>query len=115
MKACLEKLCRTRSFCVVTFLLPKSNLYGYRCPVVLRLRPALIRASRVLPSTPPLSQRVERHFLLGQFGGLSVSGIHLWPQTSHTAIRILVQPMSRLYRILPIGHYMVDVWASPTV
>jgi hypothetical protein len=82
---------------------------------VLRLRPALIRASRVLPSTPPLFHRVERHFLLGQFGGFSVSGIHLWPQTSQTATRIVFQPMQPLYRILPIGHYMVDVWASPLV
>jgi hypothetical protein len=38
--------------------------------------PALIRASRVLPSTSPLFHRVERHFLEGQFGGFSVSGIH---------------------------------------
>src|SRR5260370_2899477 len=30
-------------------------------PATLRLRPALIRASRVLPSIPPLSQSVERH------------------------------------------------------
>lgn len=45
-------------------------------PAVLRLRPVLIRASRVLPSMPPLSHSVERHFFDGQFGGLSVSGIH---------------------------------------
>jgi hypothetical protein len=63
---------------------------------VLRLRPALIRASRVLPSTPPLSQSVDLHFLDGQVGGLAVSGIHRCPQTSQTAIRILVQPMPRL-------------------
>ena len=49
--------------------------------VILRLRPALIRASRVLPSTPPLSHRVERHFFDGQFGGFSVSGIQRCPQT----------------------------------
>ena len=30
--------------------------------LVLRLRPALILASRVLPSTPPLFHSVERHF-----------------------------------------------------
>src|ERR1700739_4716768 len=42
----------------------------------LRLSPVFIRASRLLPSTPPLSQRVERHFFEGQFGGFSVSGIH---------------------------------------
>ena len=64
--------------------------------VALRLRPALIRASRVLPSTPPLFHRVERHFFEGQFGGFTVSGIHLCPQTSQTATRIVFQPMSRL-------------------
>jgi hypothetical protein len=69
--------------------------------VILLLRPALTRASRVLPSTPPLSHRVERHFFDGQFGGFSVSGIHLCPQTSHTATRIVLQPMCPLYRILP--------------
>jgi hypothetical protein len=37
--------------------------------IALRLRPALIRASRVLPSTPPLFHNVERHFVEGQFGG----------------------------------------------
>jgi hypothetical protein len=66
----------------------------------LRLRPTLILASRVLPSTPPLFQRVERHFLLGQFGGFSVSGSHLCPHTSHTATLIVVQPMQALYSIL---------------
>jgi hypothetical protein len=75
----------------------------------LRLRPALIRAARVLPSTPPLSQSVDRHFLLGQFGGFSVSGIHLCPQTSQTATRILVQPMQPLYRSLSIGHNILDI------
>ena len=40
----------------------------------LRLRPTLIRAARVLPSTPPLFHNVERHFFDGQFGGFSVSG-----------------------------------------
>jgi len=70
----------------------------------LRLRPAMILAARVLPSTPPLFQRVERHFFDGQFGGFSVSGIHLCPHTSHTAIRILIQPMLSLYSILSIGH-----------
>ena len=64
--------------------------------LVLRLRPALIRAPRVLPSMPPLFHRVERHFLLGQFGGFSVSGIHLCPHTSQTATRILVQPMAAI-------------------
>jgi hypothetical protein len=68
--------------------------------VVLRLRPALIRASRVLPSIPPLFHNVERHFLDGQFGGFSVSGIHLCPQTSQTATRIFVQPMPPSYSIL---------------
>jgi hypothetical protein len=56
----------------------------------------MILAARVLPSTPPLSQSVERHFFDGQFGGFWVSGIHLCPQTSHTATRILVQPMLSL-------------------
>jgi len=40
---------------------------------VLRLRPALIRASRVLPSTPPLFHSFEQHFFEGQFGGFPVS------------------------------------------
>src|SRR5271154_4299349 len=52
--------------------------------LVLRLRSASIRASRVLPSMPPLFHSVERHFLLGQFGGFSVSGIHRCPHTSQT-------------------------------
>ena len=69
--------------------------------LVLRLRPALIRAARNLPSMPPLFHRVERHFFEGQFGGFSVSGIHLCPHTSHTATCILVQPMLSLYIILP--------------
>jgi hypothetical protein len=64
--------------------------------VILRLRPVLTLASRVLPSTPPLFQRVERHFLLGQFGGFLVSGIQRCPHTSQTATRILVQPMQPL-------------------
>jgi hypothetical protein len=42
--------------------------------LALRLRPDLIRASRVLPSMPPLFQGVERHFFDGQFGGFAVSG-----------------------------------------
>src|SRR5271156_905042 len=33
---------------------------------------------------PPLFHSVERHFLLGQFGGFSVSGIHRCPHTSQT-------------------------------
>ena len=41
---------------------------------VLRLRSVLIGASSVLPSMPPLFQSVERHFLGGQFGGISVYG-----------------------------------------
>ena len=72
--------------------------------VALRLRPVLIRASRVRPSTPPLFQSIERHSLEGQFDGSSVSGIHLCPHTSHTATRIVFQPMSSLYRILSYGH-----------
>lgn len=59
--------------------LPRKNLFRPRgChrfffAVVLRLRPALIRASRVLPSTRPLFHKVDRHALRGQFGGFSVS------------------------------------------
>jgi hypothetical protein len=52
------------------------------------LRPALIRASRVLPSTPPLFHCIERHFLEGQFGGFSVSGIHRCSQTSQYGSRL---------------------------
>ena len=74
----------------------------------LRLRPTLIRAARVLPSTPPLFQSVERHFFDGQFGGFSASGIHLCPHTSQTATRILVQPMQLLYSILSKGHNKLD-------
>jgi hypothetical protein len=77
--------------------------------VVLRLRPVLIRASRVLPSTPPLFQRVERHFFEGQLGGFSVSGIHLWPHTSHTATRIFIQPMRSLYSILSKVHIILYI------
>jgi len=44
------------------------------------LRPALIRDSRVLPSTPPLFHNIERHAFDGQFGEFSVSGIHRCPQ-----------------------------------
>jgi hypothetical protein len=83
---------------------------GFFFVVVLRLRPALIRASFVLPSTPPLSHSRERHFLDGQFDGFSVSGIHLCLQTSQTATRIVLQPMQPLYRIMSIGHNTVDVW-----
>ena len=83
--------------------------YRFRFAVVLRLRPVLTLASRVLPSTPPLSHRVERHFFDGQLGGFSVSGIHLCPHTSHTATRIVLQPIQTLYRILPYGHNAVDI------
>jgi hypothetical protein len=67
-------------------------------PVVLRLRPVLIRASRVLPSMPPLFHRLERHSFKGQCVGFSISGIHLCPHMSQTAIRILIQPMFTLYQ-----------------
>jgi len=73
-----------------------SDLHRYLLLLVLRLRPVLIRASRVLPSSPPLFQRVERHFFEGQFGGFSVSGIHLCPQTSHSATRIVFHAMTSL-------------------
>lgn len=69
--------------------------------VLLRLRPALIRAARVLPSTPPLFHKVERHFFEGQFGGFLVSGIQRCPHTSQTATRILVHAMPPSYGILP--------------
>ncbi len=69
----------------------------------------MIRASRVLPSTPPLSQSVDLHFFDGQVGGLAVSGIHRWPQTSQTAIRILVQPMPQVYHIMSQGHNILDL------
>jgi len=36
--------------------------------VTLRLRPALIRVARVLPSTPPLFQSLERHFSKRKIG-----------------------------------------------
>jgi hypothetical protein len=62
-----------------------------------RLRPVLIRAARVRPSTPPLSHSMERQIFDGQFRGfLLVSGIHGCPHTSHTATRIVFQPMPRL-------------------
>lgn len=66
----------------------------------LRLRPVLIRAARVLPSSPPLSHSIERHAFEGQFVGLSVSGIHRCPQTSQTATLIVFQPIRSLYHIL---------------
>jgi hypothetical protein len=74
--------------------------YWSLLPLGLRLRPALIRASRVLPSTPPLSHKVERHFFDGQLAGFSVSGIHLCPQTSQTATRIVFHPMQASYNSL---------------
>lgn len=65
--------------------------------MILRLRPALILASLVLPSTPPLSQRVERQLLEGQLVGFPVSGIHRCPQTSHSATRIVFHAIPPLY------------------
>ena len=73
-----------------------ATTHRLRLAVTLLLRPALIRAARVLPSTPPLFHNVERHFLLGQFGGFSVSGIHRCPHTSQTATRMFFQPMTAL-------------------
>ena len=62
--------------------------------VVRRLRPVLILAARVRPSTPPLSHNMERQLFEGQFKGFFlVSGIHGCPHTSHTATRIVFQPM----------------------
>ena len=57
------------------------------------LRLFLFLASRVRPSTPPLSQRVLRHFLLEHRVGFSTNGIQTWPQTSHTATFIICHPM----------------------
>jgi hypothetical protein len=74
----------------------EAQVRSFALSVILRLRPALIRASRVLPSTPALFQSVERHFFEGQFGGFPVSGIHRCPHTSHTATLIVVQPMPPL-------------------
>ena len=78
-------------------------------------------ASRVRPSTPPLSQSVDRHFLLAQSFGYSTDGIQTCPQTSHTATFCIRHPMSRLHimtdaqktlvflnrsvRIMPIRHH----------
>src|ERR1017187_6540294 len=65
--------------------------FGVRWP-----RFFLLFASRVLPSTPPLSQRVLRHFLLAQRVGFSTDGIQTWPQTSHTATFCIRQPMPEI-------------------
>jgi hypothetical protein len=103
------------------YLIDSRNLALRRCllgaperhrsllALVLRLRPVLIRACLVLPSTPPLFQSVERHFFEGQFGGFSVSGIHLCPQTSQTATLIVSQLTPTFYHILPKGHNTVDI------
>ena len=40
---------------------PLCSNHRFFFTVIVRLRPALIRASRVLPSTPPLFHNVERH------------------------------------------------------
>jgi DNA invertase Pin-like site-specific DNA recombinase len=40
---------------------------------------------------------------------LSLSGIHVCPQTSHTATRVLFHPMQALYRIQPKGHNTIEV------
>ena len=74
-----------------------SEDYWFFAAVVFRLRPVLIRASRVLPSTPPLFHSIERHAFDGQFVGLSVSGIHRCPHLSHTATRIIFHAMPPLY------------------
>ena len=69
---------------------PKRLLYcfGVRWP-----RLFLLFASRVRPSTPPLSQRVLRHLLEAQRVGCSTDGIQTCPQTSHTATFCIRQPM----------------------
>src|ERR1019366_10035938 len=57
------------------------------------LRFFLLLASRVRPSTPPLSHRVLRHFFEAHSFGLGTDGIHTCPQTSHTATFCIRQPM----------------------
>lgn len=51
----------------------------------LRLRPALIRAARVLLSMPRLFHNIDRHSFGGQFLGSRSPVIHLCPHTSHSA------------------------------
>ena len=71
---------------------------GYGCGFLGACLAALaLFASRVRPSIPPLFQRVERHFLDGQRGGFSTSGIQRCPQTSHTATRISVHAIRTVY------------------
>jgi hypothetical protein len=53
----------------------------------------LLLAFLVLPSTPPLFHKVERHVFRGHSGGFSTSGIHRWPHTSQTATRIIFHAM----------------------
>ena len=78
----------------------------------MRLRRTLIHAAHVLPSTPPLFQNVERHFLLGQFGGPLVSGIQRCPQTSHTATSIVFQVIADQHA-WPGGELVVSVSVKP--
>ena len=89
-----------RLHCVDKTYLERPCIIGLLLVLGLRLRPTLIRAARVLPSTPPLFHNVERHFFDGQFGGFSVSGIHRCPHTSHTATLTVFHPMPPLYSIL---------------
>lgn len=75
-------------------------------------RPALAFASRVRPSTPPLSQRVDRHCLLAHSFGCSTDGIQTCPHTSQQQARIVFQPIAALY-IMPIAHNAIDFESAP--
>ncbi len=73
------------------------------------LRPALIFASQVLPSIPPLSHNVKRHFFDAQFGGFAVSGIHRCPHTLQTAtLRIRTLPQ----KVYPANQPNLEFWVN---
>jgi hypothetical protein len=55
-------------------------------------------AAFVRPSTPPRFHSVERQSFLGHSGGFSISGIQRWPQTSHSATRIVFHAMPDMIR-----------------
>src|ERR1035441_589386 len=57
-------------------------------------------ASRVRPSTPPLSHSVLRHFFEAHSFGCSTDGIHTCPHRSHTATFCIRHPMAELF-IMP--------------
>jgi len=58
------------------------------------LCPFFFFAAFVRPSKPPLFQSVERQSFFGQSVGFSISGIHLWWQTSHWATFIIFHAMA---------------------